>query len=479
MDIEAIRLRMEEIQTRIEELNAEEELTDETRAEWDELNTEFAGLVEASKREQTRSQIAAHVAALPEKAALSSGDNSDLDRDVFGSEDPDTPGAIKNPFDLNALRTANLSELRSRALSAVEQANGFTTRDREILTGFVEELDEEDGVDSIRMARHIVATSGPDYVRAWRRALKTGVKAGAPDPEAVQVLTRAMSLTTTEGGFAVPTQLDPALILTSDGSTNPIRQISRVVQATGDTWTGLSTTHAGWSNDDEAEEVSDDATVFAQPSITVFKAQVFIPFSIEIQMDYPGFTQDLRTIIANGKDDLDATNFATGSGTLQPVGIVTALTGTASEIDSAATDTFAVADVYGLETALPAKYLSRAQWAANKHWYNRVRQFDTGGGAAMWERIGASQPSELIGYPAHVASAMDNNLDTSAENRCLILGDWVNYVIADRIGMTLELVPHLFATPNNRPAGQRGLYGFARTGADSVNDGGFRMLNVT
>lgn len=51
---------------------------------------------------------------------------------------------------------------------------------------------------------------------------------------------RAMSLTTTAGGFLVPFQLDPAIILTSAGSINPLRQISRVVTATGDVWHGVS-----------------------------------------------------------------------------------------------------------------------------------------------------------------------------------------------------------------------------------------------
>ena len=41
---------------------------------------------------------------------------------------------------------------------------------------------------------------------------------------------------------------------------------------------------------------------------------------------------------------------------------------------------------------------------------------------------------------------------------------------------------HLFAaTPaeqRNRPSGQRGWYAHYRVGADSVNDGAFRMLNV-
>jgi HK97 family phage major capsid protein len=75
------------------------------------------------------------------------------------------------------------------------------------------------------------------------------------------------------------------------------------------------------------------------------------------------------------------------------------------------------------------------------------------------------------------AEAMDGTYG-SGENYALIGGDWYNYVIADRIGTTVEFIPHLFGA-NQRPTGQRGWWAYVRHGADSVNDGAFRMLNIT
>ena len=478
MTREEILVRMAEVSDRLTEIAelSDDDMTDELREEFETLETEFGELEERDQRLATDARIRA---AVNDPARVVAGDNPHNPLD--DPDNPDNPRG-RNPFDLDETRAADFGDLRGRSLAAVEQAQGFTDRDREILTGWVEDLEDDDAGSrnaGSRLMRHIVVTSSPDYVRNWKRAFKTGATRGQPDPEAVGYLSRAMSLTDASGGFAIPQQLDPALILTSDGSTNPIRQISRHVIATGDTWTGLSTTHAAWSNDAEAAEVSDDATTFVQPSIPIHKAQVFIPFSVEIEMDYPGFSEDLRLIIANGNDDLDATNFATGTGTGQPTGIVTALTGGASEVASATTDVFAIADVYAVEEGLAEKYLGRARWTANRAIYNDVRQFDTSGGAGLWERIGNGLPPELLGYAAHVASAMDGVINATVDNFLAILGDWSNYVIADRVGMTLELVPHLFATANNRPSGQRGFYGYARTGADSVNDGGFSMLNVT
>jgi hypothetical protein len=40
--------------------------------------------------------------------------------------------------------------------------------------------------------------------------------------------------------------------------------------------------------------------------------------------------------------------------------------------------------------------------------------------------------------------------------------------IADRVGMTAELIPHLFGATNRFPTGQRGLYVYWRTDANVV-----------
>ena len=51
---------------------------------------------------------------------------------------------------------------------------------------------------------------------------------------------RAKSLTDTGGGYLVPFQLDPTVIITANGSTNQIRRVARQVIATGDVWNGVS-----------------------------------------------------------------------------------------------------------------------------------------------------------------------------------------------------------------------------------------------
>lgn len=397
-----------------------------------------------------------------------------------GSIPEDRTGRVWDLDEIRSIRDA--SELRSRALTAVEQAAGLRDDDREHVTRFLEslDLDDEDVEDGTRkVARHIIATSSPEYLRAWTKAMKTFGRTGQADVSALSTLQRAMSLTDAAGGFAVPLPVDPTLIPNYAVQVHPFREISTTRQVVTNRLRTVNSTAATASWDGEAAEVSDDATTFANIDITVHKAQVFIPFSIEIGEDYPGFTDDVRMLLQDSKDDLEATAFATGSGTNQPVGIVTALTGGSSVVTSATTDTFAVADVYNVEENLAAKFRARGQWVANKRILNDIRQFGTSDGHALWARLADGQPERLLGYPTHEAEAMDGTINALADNFVLILGDWRFYYIVDRVGFSLELVPHLFHTANNRPSGQRGFYGYWRVGADSVNDRAFRMLNVT
>jgi HK97 family phage major capsid protein len=59
-----------------------------------------------------------------------------------------------------------------------------------------------------------------------------------------------------------------------------------------------------------------------------------------------------------------------------------------------------------------------------------------------------------------------------------ILGDFRYFLIADRIGMTIENIPHLFGAANRFPTGQRGLYCYWRNGSKVLDANAFRVLKV-
>ncbi|MEV8043561.1 phage major capsid protein [Streptomyces griseoluteus] len=481
-------IRLRDIRAQLEELEQRDDLTTEDERQFDELTTEFAEVDDHRRQLERRSALdrvrASTQAADRQPPALGiergtpGGRGGAYDLDPILNPDSVEDRRFRNPWDLGEMRTFGRSpedlgqELRARALCAVEKMAGANDGIRSTATKVIEAWDDKRG----SIARMCLATSSPEYMRAWSKLARG--KGHMVTPEEQQALERAMTLTDNQGGYLVPFQLDPTIIITANGSINQIRQVARQVVATGDVWNGVSAGAVSWRWAAEGSEAGDNAPTFGQPSVPVWKADGFVPISIEAMDDADNVTTEVGKLLAFGKDTLEAAAFINGSGAGQPTGIVTALTGTSSVVTSTTTDTFASGDVYKTDTALPGRYRPNASWLANRGIYNAVRQFDSSGGTNLWERIGADVPPMLLGRRALEAEDMDGTVNATQENYVAVYGDFDNYVIADRIGMSIEFLPHLVGA-NRRPTGQRGWYAWYRVGADSVNDAAFRMLNVT
>ncbi|MGX4657097.1 phage major capsid protein [Micromonospora sp. SCSIO 07396] len=484
--------RLKEITSELERLGELDELTPEDETYFGELRDEFTSVDKHRKKLERDADLAAVRSAASgvggyRVARGTPGNTADQgQRDAILEPDSIEDQRFRDPWDLSEVRTFGRSresvnaELRSRALAAIEKMPSASDKVREAATNIVERFDDKNAT----LARLALAASSPAYIRAFSKAATNRLhELDTVEQQALQAV-RAMSLTDSAGGFLVPFQLDPTVIVTANGSLNEIRRIARQVVATGDVWNGVSAGAVSWSWDAEASQVSDDAPTFAQPTIPVYTARGFVPVSIEALQDMSNGAGEVARLLAEGREILEASAFAIGSGSGQPTGIVTALTGTSSIITSAGSDTLAVGDLYALQGALPARYRSRASWLATNAFYNRARQFDTAGGSSLWAQLGDDRPAQLLGKPIYESEDMDATITAAAENYMSVFGDFSNYVIADRIGMTVEFIPHLFQQTTagsgfGRPTGQRGWFAYYRTGADSVNDGAFRMLNVT
>lgn len=476
--------RLKDINDEVERLYAKDELTTEDELRFADLTDEFAQLDKHRKHMERESALARMQAALNSPfgkietapaGEARTGNHYDSDPLADPRSVEDHLSRFRNPWDLSDLRTYARSkgevnqDLKSRALSAVSKMPFATDVVREAATNILERYDDQD----VSLARMCLATSSPEYTRAWSK-VATG-RGHMLSQEERGALERAMSLTDSAGGYLVPFQLDPTVIITANGSLNQIRQIARSVVATGDVWNGVSAGSITWAFAPEATEASDNSPTFAQPTINLYKAQGFVPISIEALQDEANVTAEVARLLAFGRDELESNKFISGTGSNEPFGIVTALTGVGSVELTQGTNTFPITSVYGLDNALPARYRGNASWLAHRGIYNVIRQFDSAGGAGLWVQLPDDVPGQMIGRKAYEAEAMVSTTTTGSRN--IIYGDFSNYVIADRIGMTVEFIPHLVGT-NRRPTGQRGWYAYYRVGADSVNDGAFRMNKV-
>lgn len=442
------------------------ELTDEFEA----LDTERKGLERKAKADQIRkSEVFAN---LKNPRARFTG--SDPDDAPSTDDDGAQVRRFNDPYDISEVRVGLTpdergSELHARALTAIERMTAADDSRKQAATKILERWDTRDG----KIAELVLAASSDVYVRAFGKLIQNQGQMQALTVTEQAAVQRAMSTTPADGGFLIPFQLDPSVINTADGSFNQVRQIARQVIATGNEWHGITSSGvtSRWAG--EATETDDNSPTLAQPGIPVHKIDVFVPISIEGLQDATNVASEVGQMVAFEKDRRESVAFVTGTGTGQPTGIVTALTGTASVVESGAANTFATGDVYALDEALPARYRQRASYLANRVTQNDIRQF---GGDVLWEpSLQADAPPRLIGRGVYEAEEMASG--TADNTAILAFGDFQNYVIADRLGTTVEFIPHLFGA-SGRPTGQRGWYAYARVGADSVNDGAFRLLTV-
>lgn len=381
----------------------------------------------------------------------------------------------RNIWDLTDARVAApgpkefRAEMLSRGREAVETARfeHFTDEQREAAVTLLERTKNPE------IAEHVLRTGSPEYHAAFEDYVRGDTS-------------RAMSLTNANGGFLVPFTLDPTIILTNNGADNPFRQISRIETITTDDWNGVSSAGvtAEWLA--EATEAADASPTLAQPSITVHKAAAYLEASIEVAQD-SNFAANVGSLVADAKDRLEEAAFATGTGSSQPFGIVTALnltttSRTAGSSGAAGAADLVAADIYALDNNLGARYRQNASFVANKTVWNTVRQFPnvTAGSAPanFWTDFGGGRPASLIGYPVYQSTTMDSTIVSGSNDNIIILGDFRDYVIVDRVGLAVAYNPLVVSTGSGRPTGEVGWFAYWRVGADSVNDAAFQMLRV-
>jgi HK97 family phage major capsid protein len=290
---------------------------------------------------------------------------------------------------------------------------------------------------------------------------------------------RAMTTTGANGGFMIPLSLDPAILLTNDGSNNPLRQLATVKQTMTNTWQGVTSAGATSEWKGEGTEAADGSPTVASPSIPVFTGDSYVPYSFEVGMDALNFLDELAQVLVDSADNLMATAYTTGTGSGQPQGIVTGLVGTASEINGQGAEALASTDPFDLQNSLGARFSANASFQANIATMNVYRQFETSNGALQFPEM-RENPTSLLGKRVFENSNMDGAIDAAAtaNNYVAIYGDVARgFFIVDRVGSSLELIPNLIGA-NQRPTGQRGALLWFRTGSEVVVPQALRLLDI-
>lgn len=459
-DITPLEDKVEALRSEIADLDALESPSDEQTARFDAALVEFDEAKAAYEKEAARAVAveAVRSAALTPTVKRESGFSApqvNVKRSAFE--------------DLDGLRFETPAGVRARALSAIEETDGEQAH--------MERASQLASRDA-GIAQHILMTGSPAYRSAFDKFMErpSDFSAFLNDAER-EAFRAALSTTAANGGYLIPFLLDPTIILTNSGSANPIRQISRVETGTGNKWNGITSAGvtAEWKT--EGSAAADASPTFAQPTITAYLADAYILGSFEAFED-TNIASQIPMLVQDARDRLEATAFTVGSGSGQPFGVVTSTTAiTASRVSPTTGGTFtAASEIYKVANAVAPRHASRTSWLMNKTTLNSVRSFDVYGGSAFIASLGMGAPTQLLGQPVYEASDMVSTVTTGTN--LVLAGDFSEYLIYDRIGVSLEYVPQVFDTSTGRPTGQRGYLAHWRVGADVLNANAFRVLRL-
>jgi HK97 family phage major capsid protein len=329
-------------------------------------------------------------------------------------------------------------------------------------------------------SRYMSAVANPHYEAAFAKMLRDPqfghLRFTPQEVEAVRLVTQADSQrsmaegTGSAGGFALPFTLDPTILFSSSGALNPMRQLARTETILTREWKGLTADTPTAAYAAEGTEASDNSPTLVQPDIFAEKAQMFVPFSIELEQDWSTLHTQLKKLFSDAKDILEATKFLSGLGhgnsPPEPVGILSvgttgALT-TTQRVQTATVATYAAADPWSLKAAIPARWIPSAVWFGAPGTWDTTWQFVAAGSTTQARQFDEGRGGPFLGRPKYEWTTMATGSTTGT--KLLLVGDPSTYLIVDRIGMNVELAPLLLGPANRYPTGQRGLYAYWRNG---------------
>jgi len=382
----------------------------------------------------------------------------------------------KDPFeDLESIRFSN--DVVSRAVTAFSDTKygaGITDKAREEVVRMVEEVPGA--------AEYALIHGKPEYLSAFRSWARSGGNPNYTQDEAfavreADILRTAMSLTAGNGGYSLPTLLDPTLIHTGTATKNPIRRLSRVESGTQNVWHGVTVSNVTTYWKSEGSAFTDGSPTTGGPSVTAALLSAYAIGSYEIFEDSSLLSQ-LPGVIAESFDYAEGTAFVSGSGSGAPKGIITAISGTAGSTVTATTrssfTTASAVDVFALNNSTTPRYEDSSSWLANKKTFNIIRQMSTGSqGSLFWTDLNSSTPPSLLGSP--IASSSDMATTQTTGSIHIVLGDFSQFVIYDRLGTQVEFVQNV-VDGSGLPTGQRALLAHKRVGSDVTDVNAFRFL---
>lgn len=178
---------------------------------------------------------------------------------------------------------------------------------------------------------------------------------------------------------------------------------------------------------------------FGGPTLRPLKIGGVTLISYEITRLAP---HDVEAVVADamaeGRAENEEQMFLIGSGTGEPMGLVTA----AAPQVTAAPNALTAQDFIDLFYALPLRYQANAVWVMHPATAAMLRGLEDTAGNPIWFPSLAGQPETLLGRPVYT-SVYVPQIGPGAKS--VIFGDLSEYIIGDREGMWLQVMREAYA----------------------------------
>ncbi|MBN3852807.1 phage major capsid protein [Paraburkholderia sp. Ac-20340] len=256
-----------------------------------------------------------------------------------------------------------------------------------------------------------------------------------------------------QGGYLAPTEWDRTLtdklILVS-----PMRQICRVEQTSRGSYSklfNLRGTDSGWVGEAADRPQTNTATF---KSLTYATGELYANPAATQQMLDDSFIDLESWLAAEVQTEFalqEGKAFLAGTGTNQPTGLLTYVTGATNAavhpfgaietVNSGDAATITADSIYDLIYALPTVFTGNARFAMNRNTMGVIRKLKDSYGQYLWQpAVTAGQPATLAGYSL---TELPDMPDVAAGAVPVLFGDFAQtYLINDRVGVRVLRDPY-------------------------------------
>jgi len=303
------------------------------------------------------------------------------------------------------------------------------------------------------------------YKKGFNAYLRSGVRISND-------LSPMLEGTGSAGGYLVPEEFENQIVAGRD-ELNVIRPVSKVIRTNSDHKIPVVTAHGAATWTAEGGAFVESKPTLGQITLSAYKLGHLVTVSTELLQDSM-FNIDafLAGEFARAFAIAEETAFCVGTGSTnnQPEGIFTANGGEVG-VTAAKAGEISADEIISLVYALKAPYRQNAKFLMKDATVAAIRKLKDGNGVYMWQpALANGQPDKLLGFDL-LTTAYAPSIAASA--KVVAFGDFQNYWIADRLGMTIQRL-------NERYADQ-GLVGFIaseRVDAKVVLPEGIQVLQM-